>query len=303
MGCSGLTAIAVDPPNAFYSSVDGVLVNNVQAALIQYPGGKTGGYTTPTGVTSLGSDAFNGCTGLTSITIANSVTNIGESAFGNCSNLTSVTLSTNLPSIAAHTFLYCTSLASVTIPNSVTAIGSFGFYGCSALTSVTIPSGVNAIESCAFYGCSSLTSVTIPSSVSSMAGDAFVWCQLLQSVYFEGNAPGSGGSAFYNDTNATIYYLPGTVGWSGTFGGRPTAQWRLPYPLILSSPSFGVQTNAFGFVVSWATNLSVVVEGCANLASSTWTPLRTNALSNGWFYFSDADWTNYPARLYRIRSP
>jgi hypothetical protein len=80
--------------------------------------------------------------------------------------------------------------------------------------------------------------------------------------------------------------------------------WFLPSPLILSSPNFGVQTNGFGFVVSWATNLSLVVEGCTDLASSTWFPLSTNALTTkGWFYFSDPDWTNYPARLYRIRSP
>jgi hypothetical protein len=61
--------------------------------------------------------------------------------------------------------------------------------------------------------------------------------------------------------------------------------------------------QCFGFVVSWATNLSVVVEACTNLANSTWSPVSTNALTRGWFYFSDPQWTNYPARLYRIRSP
>ena len=79
--------------------------------------------------------------------------------------------------------------------------------------------------------------------------------------------------------------------------------WFLPNPLILSKPSFGVETNAFGFVVSWATNLSVVVEGCTNLATSNWSPISTNALTSGWFYFSDPDWTHYTSRLYRIRSP
>jgi hypothetical protein len=32
---------------------------------------------------------------------------------------------------------------------------------------------------------------------------------------------------FYGDNNATIYYLPGTTGWSSPFGGRPTALWNL----------------------------------------------------------------------------
>ncbi len=42
-------------------------------------------------VTSIGQSAFNGCTGLTSITIPDSVTFIGVWAFSSCSNLTSVT--------------------------------------------------------------------------------------------------------------------------------------------------------------------------------------------------------------------
>ncbi|MCX6911452.1 MAG: hypothetical protein NT167_00020, partial [Verrucomicrobia bacterium] len=123
-------------------------------------------------------------------------------------------------------------------------------------------------------------------------------------AYFLGNAPSADSTVFAGSANTTAYYLPGTVGWGSTFGGCPTAQWFLPNPLILAnSPDFGIDTNAFGFIVSWATNLSVVVEGSTDLASRTWSPLSTNALSNGWFYFSDPEWTNYPARLYRIRSP
>ena len=58
-------------------------------------------------VTSIGDDAFRGCSGLTSVTIGNSVTSIGDGAFFGCSGLTSVT-----------------------IPNSVTSIGDRAFYGC-----------------------------------------------------------------------------------------------------------------------------------------------------------------------------
>jgi len=63
-----------------------------------------------------------------------------------------------------------------------------------------------------------------------------------------------------------------------------------------------VKTNAFGFIVSWATNLSVVVEACPDLVSSVWLPVGTNTLIDGWFYFSDPQWTSHPARFYRIRS-
>jgi hypothetical protein len=64
-----------------------------------------------------------------------------------------------------------------------------------------------------------------------------------------------------------------------------------------------VQTNGFGFVISWATNTAVVVEACADLANAIWSPVGTNTLTDGSSYFSDPDWTNYPARFYRIRSP
>ena len=87
----------------------------------------------PDGVTSIGSDAFYGCSGLTSVTIPGSVTSIGDRAFYNCSGLTSVT-----------------------IPDGVTSIGWYAFYGCSGLTSVTIPASVTSIGLYAFDKCNNL---------------------------------------------------------------------------------------------------------------------------------------------------
>ena len=52
-----------------------------------------------------------------------------------------------------------------------------------------------------------------------------------------------------------------------------------------------------------ATNLSVVVEACTNLANPIWSPVGTNTLTGGSSYFSDSQWTNYPGRFYRFRSP
>ena len=110
--------------------------------------------------------------------------------------------------------------------------------------------------------------------------------------------------AFLNANKVTVYYLAGTTGWGPTFDGRPTALWLLPYPLVLSSgPNFGVQTNRFGFLISWATNVSVVVEASANLTAPTWSPVATNTLTGGTSYFSDPGWTNSPRRFYRLRWP
>jgi len=141
--------------------------------------------------------------------------------------------------------------------------------------------------------------VTIPNSVTGIGANAFFYCTNLTDIYFQGNAPGVGSSAFSGDTNATAYYLPGTTGWSDF-----SAVLWLPQ-ILISDASFGVRTNRFGFTISWANGMTVVVEACTNLANHTWSPVSTNTLTNGTSYFSDPQWTNYTRRFYRLcqRSP
>jgi len=166
LGCTSLTAINVAADNNRYSSVDGVLFNKSKTVLIHFPGGKTGAYTIPKGVTSIGGSAFR-YSSLTGITIPNSVSNIGEHAFAE-SNLTSITLPNSIISIRNSTFDGCNDLTSVSIPNSVTSIGEHAFQACGSLTTINIPITVTSIEAFAFSECANLTSVTfqgpIPSS-------------------------------------------------------------------------------------------------------------------------------------------
>ncbi|MBP3786260.1 MAG: leucine-rich repeat domain-containing protein [Bacteroidaceae bacterium] len=75
-------------------------------------------------VTDIGSGAFYGCTGLTSISIPASVTYIEDGAF--CG---------------------CTGLTSISIPSSVTTIGDWAFRDCSSLASIKVEAGNTAYDS------------------------------------------------------------------------------------------------------------------------------------------------------------
>jgi len=89
-------------------------------------------------VTSIGDNAFCGCSRLTLINIPDSITSIGSWAFDMCSSLTSITIPEGVTSIGGGAFNRCTSLTSINIPDSITSIGRWAFEGCSSLTSITI---------------------------------------------------------------------------------------------------------------------------------------------------------------------
>ncbi len=125
------------------------------------------------GVTSVGSYAFNECTSLESVSIPATVTRINNYAFRDCTALSSVDMSEGLVDIIQYAFYNCTSLASITLPSTVATIGAGTFNGCSALTSVVIPDGVTEIKQYTFYNCPALASVTVPSSVTAIAARTF----------------------------------------------------------------------------------------------------------------------------------
>ena len=127
-------------------------------------------------VTGISERAFQGCSGITSISIPDNVTSIGSYAFSGCSGITSISIPDNVTSIGSYAFSGCSGIISLSIPNNVTYIGSYTFQNCSNLFSVTIPNSVTSIYDYAFSGCSSLTSITIPNSVGYISDGVFAGC-------------------------------------------------------------------------------------------------------------------------------
>jgi hypothetical protein len=320
--CPSLTNVTVDALNPNFASSAGVLFNKTLTTLIACPAAKSGSYvipgsvtliegfafefcnlssiTIPEGTTEIGDYSFFSCTNLTTANIPNSVTNIGDNAFDSCDALTNLIIPASVTSIGNRTFFDCSALTNLTIAEGVANIGDSAFSSCSALTSLTIPASVTRIGNNAFDYCLNLTNVTILGNLASLGNGAFADCLNLSNVYFQGNAPGVDLGGFLDDTG-TIYYLPGTTGWSSHLDVLPTVLRYLPYPVILNRGSnFGIQTNGFGFVISWATNQTVVVAACTNLFNPAWQPVQTNTQNGGTSYFSDSQWTNYPVRFYRV---
>jgi hypothetical protein len=242
-------------------------------------------------VTSIGDGALAYCARMTNVVIPSGVMNIGTNPFNSCPNLVSIDVDRDNPAyMSADGVLFNKDQTTlVAYPLAKTAGG------------YAIPTSVTNIGAAAFVGCFNLTNITIPDGVTSIGSQAFSWCQGLTGVYFKGNAPPPDWAVFFNDNNATIYYLPGTSGWGSTLDGRPTVLWN---PKIqIEDGFFGVRTNQFGFNVTGTSNIVFVVEASTDPSAPIWSPLGTNTITEGSLYFSDPQWAKYSERFYRLRTP
>lgn len=249
--CHSLTTFKADALNPAYSSVDGVLFNKNRRTLVHCPGGRTGSYAIPAGVTDIGRQAFFGCTDLGSVTIPSSVTNIGIEAFYECSSLADMTIPSSVTEVGPQAFSHCSNLTNVVLPASVTSVGSGLFSHCPRLLSAPIPPNTTDIGPEAFHHCTNLTSVTIPPGVTCIGADAFSECYSLTNVTIPPSVTRIGNEAFYDCTNLTNLAIPSSV---TNIGSKAFDHRKVP-PKSRSSPA-AMWTGIFlvvlgALVVGW----------------------------------------------------
>ena len=247
-----------------------------------------------TGGTSIASDAFYGCSGLTSITLPNGLTSIESSAFSGCSGLTSITIPDSVTSIGSFAFYGCSGLTSITIPNSVISIGESVFRGCSGLTSITIPDSVTSIGSFAFYGCSGLTSITIPNSVISIGESVFRGCSGLTSITIPDSVTSIGSSAFYGCSKLTSITIPNSVtSIGGSVFRNCTSLENLTIPFVGHSSTSTGSEGVFGYIFGYETRTAQSDYGSSN---SSFTTLTTGSVANAVCSWTDKTYS------YRVKT-
>ena len=139
----------------------------------------------PKTLTYIDDNAFKNCGRLSSLRLPDALTAIGKSAF-ECSGLPSLKLPKSLTDIGDYAFSDCVSLTSVKFPKSLTCIGWRSFSGCSGIRAIKLPYGVTSIGCAAFEDCRHMFSVILPNSLNDIGEFAFSGCWALRSVVFRG---------------------------------------------------------------------------------------------------------------------
>ena len=189
-GCSSLSISVPDgvevEDGAFYgcdamADSDGFVI---VGGILHYYAGSDAVVTVPDKVTAIGSEAFEDCDFLTSVTLPATVKSIGDWSFWGCSSL-DMEIPDGVTEIGYRAFYGCSALATAELPADLEYLWDEAFAGCTSLVAVEVPEGLTSIPDSAFAGCSAMTDVSIPATVTDVGTGAFTGCASLATIHVQ----------------------------------------------------------------------------------------------------------------------
>ena len=180
----------------------------------------------PAYVTSVGISAFEGCTGITKVTVRgprNNDLTIGENAFTGCAILEEVNFEggndegAGIITIGTRAFAACEVLDKLNVGENVNIglIGDYAFSKDIALNELNIAesASVAAIGEYAFEQCLSIKAYVVHASTTSVGSYAFLGCSYLETVEFapNGGEVSFGTGVFQDCVRLTTIKLPATL--------------------------------------------------------------------------------------------
>lgn len=139
-----------------------------------------------TGLTSIESGAFNGCTNLKTVVVPEGVETIADEAFKGCTELLTVSLPDGLTKIGNFAFQSAKKLFAIRLPETLTEIETYAFRYCSSLRSVVLPANIQKLGTGAFM-LTGLNALNIPAKVTSVGETAVCGSSLLSVSVASGN--------------------------------------------------------------------------------------------------------------------
>ena len=252
-------------------------------------------------VTIIGTGAFSGETGVTSITIPDNITEMKTNAFYNCINLKRVYITDiaawcgilfaqggNPLRYAQNLYVNNSLITELVIPDGVTSIGQYAFNNCSNLTSITIPDSITEIGGEAFYNCINLKRVYITDIAAwcgilqnkaganplSLGADLYLNGQLVTDLKLPDGITSIGGASFRYCQSLTSVEIPESVSNIGNFSLRDCPNLTTIRLLSPVPPTLGI-----GVIADTATVTIIVPKG------------------SGDTYKSATNWSNYADKI------
>lgn len=192
----------------------------------------------------LGENCFNGCVGLTRMTIPKTVVSTGyyAGAFSGCTNMEKIEIEEGMKTIPEKLFEYGDGIKEIVLPDSVVDVQDYAFDGCRSLKKIVFPDSVKSFGKGVLCGCTSLKEVQLPKNMEWLSYSMFVNCTLLEEIDIPDSVKVIDNSAFEGCTSLNGISLPQSL---KTIGGSAFRGCTSLEKIQLPDTTRQVQWNAF----------------------------------------------------------